>query len=51
MHMFLLAENRKDCTLLGGLVLRILFIHMARCKSHLLPIPELKSSFELSNPD
>lgn len=51
MHMFLLAENRKDCTLLGGLVFRILFIHTARYKSHLHLIPELKSSFEVSKPD
>lgn len=51
MHVFLLAGNRKDCTLLKELVLRTLFIHTARHEFHLLPVPELKSSSELSKPD
>lgn len=51
MPVFLLAGNRKECILLDGLALRILFIHMARYESHLLPIPELQSSFELSKPE
>lgn len=48
---FLLAGNRKECILLDGLALRILLIHMAKYESHLLPIPELQSSFELSKPE
>lgn len=50
MHVFLLAGNRKDCTLLDGLVLRILFIQTAGHEFHLLPVPELKSSSGLSKP-